>query len=57
MREPDPGLRHIPLGRLELSPDNARKTPADNAALAELKASIAAHGLLFKLPSRKFSIL
>ena len=49
MREPDPGLRHIPLGRLELSPDNARKTPADDAALAELKASIAAHGLLENL--------
>ena len=52
MREPDPGLRHIPLGRLELSPDNARKTPADDAALAELKASIAAHGLLENLVVR-----
>ena len=52
MREPDPGLQHIPLGRLELSPDNARKTPADDAALAELKASIAAHGLLENLVVR-----
>ena len=53
MREP--GLRpherisSIPLGRLELSPDNARRTPASDAALAELKASIAAHGLLENL--------
>ena len=52
MREPDPGLRHVPLDRLELSPDNARKTPADDAALAELKASIAAHGLLENLVVR-----
>ena len=52
MREPDPGLRHVPLGRLELSPDNARKTPADDAALAELKASIVAHGLLENLVVR-----
>ena len=58
MREPDPGLRpheriaSIPLGRLELSPDNARKTPANDAALAELKASIAAHGLLENLVVR-----
>ena len=58
MREPDPGLRpheriaSIPLGRLELSPDNARKTPANDAALAELEASIAAHGLLENLVVR-----
>ena len=58
MREPAPGLRpheriaSIPLGRLELSPDNARKTPANDAALAELKASIAAHGLLENLVVR-----
>ena len=48
-RPPTPGLRHIPLGRLELSPDNARRTPANDASLAELKASIAAHGLLENL--------
>ena len=52
MREPAPGLRPIPLGRLELSPDNARKTPANDAALVELKASIAAHGLLENLVVR-----
>ena len=58
MREPDPGLRpheciaSIPLGRLALSPDNARRTPANDAALAELKASIAAHGLLENLVVR-----
>ena len=49
MREPDPGLRRIPLGRLELSPDNARRTSTNDAAMAELKASIAAHGLLENL--------
>ena len=58
MREPAPGLRpheriaSVPLGRLELSPDNARRTPANDAALAELKASIAAHGLLENLVVR-----
>ena len=41
MRDPDPGLRPderialIPLDRLELSPDNARRTSAGDAALAE----------------------
>ena len=58
MRDPDPGLRPderiapIALDRLELSPDNARRTPAGDAALAELKASIAAHGLLENLVVR-----
>ena len=35
--------------QLELSPDNVRKTPADASAFTELKASIAAHGLLENL--------
>ena len=58
MRDPDPSLRPderiapIALDRLELSPDNARRTPAGDAALAELKASIAAHGLLENLVVR-----
>ena len=42
-------IRNIPLSQLELSPDNVRKTPADALAFAELKASIAAHGLLENL--------
>ena len=41
--------RDIPLSQLELSPDNVRKTPADDFAFTELKASIAAHGLLENL--------
>ena len=43
----------IPLSQLELSPDNVRKTPADvHSAFTELKASIAAHGLLENLIAR-----
>ena len=49
MTHPEPFIRSIPLNRLELAPENVRKTPADPAALAELKASIAAHGLLENL--------
>ena len=49
MTHPEPTIRSIPLNRLELAPENVRKTPADPAALAELKASIAAHGLLENL--------
>ena len=44
-----PLIRSIPLNRLELAPENVRKTPADPAALEEIKASIAAHGLLENL--------
>ena len=44
--------RDIPLSQLELSPDNVRKTPADASAFTELKASIAAHGLLENLIAR-----
>ena len=49
MTHPEPFIRSIPLNRLELAPENVRKTPADPAALEELKASIAAHGLLENL--------
>ena len=49
MTHPEPFIRSIPLSRLELAPENVRKTPADPAAFAELKASIAAHGLLENL--------
>ena len=45
-------IRDIPLSQLELSPDNVRKTPADASAFNELKASIAAHGLLESLIAR-----
>ena len=43
--DPVPAFREIPLDRLVLSPANVRKTPAPPSADAELKASIAAHGL------------
>ena len=49
MTHPEPTIRNIPLSRLELAPENVRKTPADPSAFAELKASIAAHGLLENL--------
>ena len=49
---PEPVIRNIPLSRLDLAPENVRKTPADPAGIAELKASIAAHGLLENLIAR-----
>ena len=49
MHDPERDISDIPLSRLELSPDNVRKTPADASAFTELKASIAAHGLLENL--------
>lgn len=49
MTHPEPTIRSIPLSRLELAPENVRKTPADPSAFAELKTSIAAHGLLENL--------
>ena len=52
MHDPERDIRHIPLSQLELSPDNVRKTPADASAFTELKASIAAHGLLENLITR-----
>ena len=52
MHDPEREIRDIPLSQLELSPDNVRKTPADASAFTELKASIAAHGLLENLIAR-----
>ena len=48
----DPVIRSIPLDRLERSPANVRRTEAGKTAFAELKASIAAHGLLENLVAR-----
>ena len=48
----EPLIREVPLSRLALAPENVRKTPADPVAEAELKASIAAHGLLENLVVR-----
>ena len=47
-----PLIREIPLSRLTLAPENVRKTPPDPQADAELKASIAALGLLENLVVR-----
>ena len=52
MHDPERHISDIPLSQLELSPDNVRKTPADASAFTELKASIAAHGLLENLIAR-----
>ena len=52
MHDPERDISDIPLSQLELSPDNVRKTPADDSAFIELKASIAAHGLLENLIAR-----
>ena len=52
MHDPERDISDIPLSQLELSPDNVRKTPADVSAFTELKASIAAHGLLENLITR-----
>ena len=52
MHDPERDIHDIPLSQLELSPDNVRKTPADDSAFTELKASIAAHGLLENLIAR-----
>ena len=49
---PEPAIRDIPLCRLALAPENVRKTPPDEAAQAQLRASIAAHGLLKNLVAR-----
>jgi len=48
----EPLIRDIPLSRLSLAPENVRKTPPDSRADAELKASIAALGLLENLVVR-----
>ncbi len=48
----EPGIRSIPLDRLYVALENVRKTPPDAVAEAELKASIANHGLLENLVVR-----
>ncbi|MDE2976219.1 MAG: ParB N-terminal domain-containing protein, partial [Acidobacteriota bacterium] len=48
----EPAIRPIALDRLSVAPENVRKAPPDAAAEAELKASIAAHGLLENLVVR-----
>ena len=48
----EPVIRSIPLDRLELSPANVRKTSAGQSAFAELKANIAANGVLANLVVR-----
>ena len=48
----EPAIRDIPLCRLALAPENVRKTPPDEAAEVQLRASIAAHGLLKNLVAR-----
>ena len=48
----EPLIREVPLSRLALAPENVRKTPADLVAEAEMKASIATHGLLENLVVR-----
>ena len=48
----EPTIRPIALDRLSTAPENVRKTPPDAAAEAELKASIAALGLLGNLVVR-----
>ena len=45
-------IRDIPLSCLALAPENVRKTPPDEAAQVQLRASIAAHGLLKNLVAR-----
>ncbi len=46
------GIRTVPLDRLSVALENVRKTPPDATADAELKASIANHGLLENLVVR-----
>ena len=49
MSDTDRTIRCIPLHSLIPSPQNVRKTPAEGSAFEQLKASIAAHGLLENL--------
>ena len=49
---PEPLIREIPLCRLALAPENVRKTPPDEFAEEQLRASIKAHGLLENLVAR-----
>ena len=48
----EPAIRDIPLCRLALAPENVRKTPPDETAESQLRASIAEHGLLENLVAR-----
>ena len=48
----EPAIRTIPLDRLSIAPENVRRTPPEATAEAELKASIANHGLLENLVVR-----
>ena len=48
----EPTIRAIALDRLSIALENVRKTPPDAAAEAELKASIAGHGLIENLVVR-----
>ena len=50
--QPEPLIREIPLSCLALAPENVRKTPPDEAADAQLIASIKSHGLLENLVVR-----
>ena len=54
---PGPVIRSIPLSQLELAPENVRKTRADPAAQAELKASIEASPTFDNRPAAKVHIL
>ena len=49
---PEAAIREIPRSCLALAPENVRKTPANEFAEAELRASIKAHGLLENLVAR-----
>ena len=49
---PEADIRDIALSCLVLAPENVRKTPPDAAAEVQLRASIAAHGLLQNLVAR-----
>lgn len=51
-KTPKTRMRTIPLCLLSLAPENVRKTPPAASAQAELKASIAAHGLIGNLVAR-----
>ena len=48
----EPAIHPIALDRLHIAPENVRRTPPDANAEAELKASIANHGLLENLVVR-----
>ncbi len=48
----DSAIHPVPLDRLSIAPENVRRTPPDANAEAELKASIANHGLLENLVVR-----